>query len=80
AVKPVKAGSSKPRIASNVYTGMAFIATVMLAVAIIFVLNRSSTLFGSVGELFNLQPGTQTTHVAAPTPVVEPDQTTEENQ
>jgi len=80
AVKTVKAGPSKPHIASNVYTGMAFIATAMLAVAIIFVLSRSSTLFGSVGELFNLQSGPQTVHVAAPEPVVEPDQMTEENQ
>lgn len=73
-------GPGKPRVASNVYTGMTFIATVMLITALTFVLIRSSQLFGGIGELFNLDqssrpsrvqrsaPATTDTPAAAPAP------------
>ena len=66
-------GAGKPRAAANVYTGLTFIATVMLSVALGFVLYRSSELFGSVGELFDLKASQQPVRMAAPAPAPTPD-------
>jgi hypothetical protein len=74
-------GPSKAKASSNVYTVMTFVATVMLAAALTFVLMRSSQLFGSVGELFNLEKTSHPTSRAQPVSAQpQPDATPAENQ
>lgn len=66
-------GPGKARAASNVYTGMTFIAMVMLITALTFVLMRSSELFGGVGELFNFEAGQNNTRrMNSPAPAAAP--------
>lgn len=45
----------KPHAPANVYTVLTCITALMLCASLIFVLIRSNELFGSMGELFNLQ-------------------------
>ena len=52
--KAAKSRASKPNVSYNIYTIMSFIAMVMIAWALGFVLYRSTELFGSVGDLFKL--------------------------
>ncbi|MFG0251028.1 MAG: hypothetical protein ACF8OB_19265 [Phycisphaeraceae bacterium JB051] len=74
-------GPGKPRASSNVYTVMTFVATVMLSVALGFVLMRSAELFGSVGELFNLEQTQRPAARSQPiTPAAQPAATPAENQ
>ena len=68
AAKVAKAskGSGKVRVASNVYTGMTFIAMAMLITALTFVLMRSNELFGGIDKLFSLEESRETPRMAAP--------------
>ncbi|MAX25655.1 MAG: hypothetical protein CMJ19_14240 [Phycisphaeraceae bacterium] len=74
-------GPGKAKASSNVYTVMTFVATVMLSVALGFVLMRSAELFGSVGELFNLEQSNRPAPRSQPvTPAAQPDDAPVENQ
>ncbi len=74
-------GPGKAKASSNVYTVMTFVATVMLSVALGFVLMRSAELFGSVGELFNLEQSSRSAPRSQPVSAQpQPDATPAENQ